>query len=301
MQMNRLFEIVYILLKQKHITAQELSGRFGVSRRTIYRDVEALSLAGIPIYTIKGKGGGIGLLPQYTIERSLVSEHEQLEILSALQAMGAVTPGRTDQALGKLSALFNRQAFPWISVDFSDWSDEHIDLFESLKSAIIHRRIAVFTYYSSTGEQTKRRIEPVQLCFKHTSWYVRGLCLTRGEMRLFKISRIEQFTLTEDHFSEHHHTGGETPGKADHLSDTTQITLKLVVDASMRFRIYDEFTPSQIHPMDDGRFMLTVSWPLSEWVYGYILSFGEHIEVLEPASIRSTMLKRLEKTIKNFS
>lgn len=61
MQINRLFEIVYILLDKKMVTARELSEHLEVSQRTIYRDIDTLSAAGIPIYTNKGKGGGISL------------------------------------------------------------------------------------------------------------------------------------------------------------------------------------------------------------------------------------------------
>ena len=70
MQQNRLFGIIYILLCQKSITARELSERFEVSQRTIYRDIDILSLAGIPIYTEKGKGGGISLLPDFVLDLS---------------------------------------------------------------------------------------------------------------------------------------------------------------------------------------------------------------------------------------
>jgi len=67
MQIERLLEMVYILLEQKTITAKQLSKQFKVSQRTIYRDIDTLSLAGIPIYTEKGKGGGIALLPEFIL------------------------------------------------------------------------------------------------------------------------------------------------------------------------------------------------------------------------------------------
>ena len=120
MQINRLLEIVYILLSKKTVTAKELAGRFGVSQRTIYRDIDALSLAGIPVYTEKGKGGGISLLPGFVLNKSILSEGEQQEILSALQGLSAVSAAQTDNVLQKLSALFNTNSIGWIDVDFSD-------------------------------------------------------------------------------------------------------------------------------------------------------------------------------------
>ena len=72
-QINRLFEIVYILLEKQTVTAAELSQRFEVSSRTIYRDVETLSQAGIPIYMSKGKGGGISLLPDFILNKAVLT------------------------------------------------------------------------------------------------------------------------------------------------------------------------------------------------------------------------------------
>ena len=77
MQMNRLFGIVYLLLDQKKITATELALRFEVSKRTILRDIEALSSIGIPVYASRGKGGGISLLDGYVIDKTLLSGAEQ--------------------------------------------------------------------------------------------------------------------------------------------------------------------------------------------------------------------------------
>lgn len=85
--MNRLFEIVYILLDKQTITAKELSKRLEVSVRTIYRDIEALSASGIPVYMSKGRGGGIHLLDQFVLNKSILSKHEQKEILTALQGL----------------------------------------------------------------------------------------------------------------------------------------------------------------------------------------------------------------------
>lgn len=172
MQVNRLFEIIYILLDKKIITAGELAMHFGVSSRTIYRDIDTLSLAGIPIYTEKGKGGGISLLPDFVLNKSILSEQEQNEILSALHGLSGVKSGgnngtnETEQVLQKLSTIFNKTASNWLEVDFSGWSYMDGDVFNECKNAIMGRRIVEFNYYNTYGEVTCRRIEPIQLWFK---------------------------------------------------------------------------------------------------------------------------------------
>ena len=84
MVVYRLFEIIYILLRENKVPAGKLAEQLGVSRRTICRDIDMLSLAGVPVYAERGKGGGIGLLPDYVLNKSLLNEQEQSEILSAL-------------------------------------------------------------------------------------------------------------------------------------------------------------------------------------------------------------------------
>jgi predicted DNA-binding transcriptional regulator YafY len=136
-QVNRLFEIIYILLDKKIVTAKELAEHFGVSQRTIYRDVDTLSLAGIPVYTEKGKGGGISLLPEFVLNKSILSEKEQNEILTALHGLANVKTAETDQVLQKLSTIFNKTAANWLEVDFSDWSYANGCVFNDFKTAIL--------------------------------------------------------------------------------------------------------------------------------------------------------------------
>ena len=183
MQMNRQFEIIYLLLNKKSTTAKELAEHIGVSQRTIYRDIDTLSLAGIPIYTEKGKGGGISLLPDYVLNKSILSEQEQNEILSALQGLSSVKTAETDQVLKKLSTIFNKNTVRWLEVDFTDWSFANGKAFYDFKTAILERRIAEFDYYSTYGEMTHRRVEPIQLWFKSRAWYIKCFCLLRQDIQ----------------------------------------------------------------------------------------------------------------------
>jgi len=285
MQTNRLFEIVYILLGQKSVTARELAERFEVSQRTIYRDIDALSLAGIPVYTEKGKGGGIGLLPDFVLSKSLFSEGEQSEILTALQGLGSIRAAETDQVLRKLSAVFNKSAVPWLEVDFSDWGGCQGDIFQDCKTAILEKRAAEFDYYSTYGEKTSRRVEPLQLWFKSKAWYLRGHCLNKGDVRTFKLTRIQNFALTDAHFIER----DLPPEPPPDPHPMRLVSLKFRIAPEMAHRMYDEFHYTQIEPQADGSFLASAVWPEDDWVYRTILSYGEHIEVLEPAYVREAV------------
>lgn len=159
MQVSRLFEIVYLLLERGQMTAGELAERFEVSVRTVYRDIEALCEAGIPICTGRGKGGGIRLEESFTLGRSLLSKREQDEILAGLRALCAARTPDASPALQKLSALFGAGRGDWIDVDFSAWGSGRgeAENFRLLRGAILEKRVVTFRYFGSDGRARPSR------------------------------------------------------------------------------------------------------------------------------------------------
>jgi predicted DNA-binding transcriptional regulator YafY len=296
---NRLFEIIYILLNQKSTTARELAERFEVSQRTIYRDIDALSLAGIPVYTEKGKNGGISLLPDFVLNKSLLSEKEQQEILSALQGLASVKTDETKEVLGKLSTFFKKSAVPWMEVDFSDWGWHTSGAFAAFKTAIMEKRIAEFDYYSTYGEKTHRRVEPIQLWFKSRAWYVRCFDLGKNDLRLFKLTRVKNPAVTDERFTERDLlTVKPTPHEPSHQKP--DVTLRVKIAPEMTYRVYDEFDEDDVEKQPDGSYIVTVTWPEDDWVYGWILSFGEYIEVLVPEHIREIIGEKAKKIFEKY-
>ena len=300
MQVNRLFEIIYILLNKKSATAKDLAEHFGVSTRTIYRDVDNLSLAGIPVYTEKGKGGGIFLLPDFVLNKSILSEDEQNEILTALHGLSLIKTEETQGVLNRLSTIFNKTATNWLEVDFSDWSYENNNFYD-FKDAILKRRIAEFTYFNSYGEKSYRRVEPIQLWFKSKAWYVKAFCLTKMAMRLYKLTRVKNLIITDEHFIDRDFLLPE-PESNDHVSsrERCDITLKLHVKPEMTYRVYDEFDEDMIFKHPDGSFTITAYWPEDNWVYGYILSYGEYATVLEPEHLRDIICEKAKVISKKY-
>ena len=299
MKLNRLFEIVYILLQKRSVAAKELAEHFGVSVRTVYRDIEVLSLAGVPVYTEQGKGGGISLLPDFVLNKSILSEQEQSEILSALQGLSNVKTVETDKVLEKLSTIFNRTAVNWLNVDFSDWSFATGQFFNDLKTAILTKRIAQFDYYSTSGEKTHRRIEPIQLWFKSKSWYIKGFCLTRQDVRTFKLTRVKNLLLTDEYFMERNLLPVIITSELNG-HEKEDVTLKLKIEPQMAYRVHDEFEEHMIEKQTEGSYIITVTWPEDEWVYGKILSYGEYITVLEPEHIRKIIKTKLKKASEKY-
>ena len=203
MQESRLFKIVYYLLEKGQATAHELAEKFEVSDRTIYRDIDALSAAGIPVYTETGRTGGVRLLGSFVLDRTVLSEAEKHEILAALQSIGGTVGVQDRDTLNKLSALFAVSTESWLEVDFSRWGGEGSDneKFERLKAAVIHRRSVRITYANANGSINQRVVHPLKLSYKSRAWYLKAFCVEKLYYRTVKLTRIMDLEMLADHFS----------------------------------------------------------------------------------------------------
>ena len=302
MQINRLFETVCILLNRGQVTAKELAEKFEVCERTIYRDIDALSSAGIPVYTSKGKGGGIRLLDNFVLDRTLFSDKEQNELLLSLQSMKVTEYPDIDTILSKLKAIFNKENTDWIEIDFSQWGSAHFqkELFTMIKEAILHKKSVYMHYQNSNGEKSTRTVDPLKLIFKDKFWYLDGFCKERKDYRTFKVTRITDFHITDTVFDPNDHPNTELR-LIDDMQNCDWVNLKLSLSQDVAYRVYDEFSVEDIIECNDQRIIIQVRLPENEWLYGYILSFGDNIEVLEPLEFRNEIYKRLEKTVKIYT
>lgn len=300
MQVNRLFEIIYILLEKKIVTAKELAERFEVSQRTIYRDIENLSTAGIPVYMSKGKGGGISILPEFILNKAVLTEEEKSEILSSIRAVNAVSfnESEPEKVLKKLNNILGENDTDWIEVDFSNWgnAEREKETFNNLKAAILSKRIVNFDYMSGKGENINREVYPLKLYFKGQSWYMYGYCILRDDYRFFKLRRIKDLCISKETFNL------KVPGtimREENIYEGEFITLKMRISSKMAYRVYDEF--ETFNELEDGSFIAEIEYPKGQWIFSYISSFGEECEVLEPEDIRKEVKDKIKKMLLNYS
>ena len=298
MKENRYFQMIYLLLDKGQMTAPELADYFEVSIRTIYRDIDILSSAGIPIYATQGKGGGIAIQDSYVLKKSLLSEQEQKQILMALQGIRVLEDEQINMLLSKLSGVFQRQQGNWLEIDFSTWTKSGAGKhnFQLLQSAMWKSRIVSFSYYSGKGEQTKRIIEPHKLVFKTSDWYLYGYCTLRKDFRFFKLTRIRDLKLQDAEFMR------ETPEHIFERSDefemkTVQVTL--LFDAGMSHEVFEKFD-EEVSEQEDGSLLVTTILPDNELLYSYVLSCRERVEVLSPPYVRDNVRKRVRKMLEIY-
>ena len=321
--LERLISIIYILMNKGTVTAGELAERFEVSTRTIYRDIEALSIAGIPVYCRKGKNGGISLTEEFVLNKMLITKEEQQEILAALVGLQEteVSDGNREQeTLKKLGEFFQTEPVPWVNIDLSDWSGLRKQMYEDIKRAILTRHVIEFDYYGQNRPMSHRVVEPVQLQFKEYTWYLRAYCRERQDFRTFKLFRMQRLCVQAETFVPKREPAllqkDEVAGKAEksvEMHDSTRVELRtqeqefpvtpltIWIDKKEAYRIYDRFDESELEQLPDGNFLAHCAYPLDEWVYSLILWFGPSAKVLEPEFIRDEVQDRIKKMMENYN
>jgi predicted DNA-binding transcriptional regulator YafY len=298
---NRLLEITLILLNKSTVTARELADRFDVSTRTIYRDIDELSTAGVPVYTNKGSGGGIALLEDYSLNKAMLTEHERDSLLLALKTLQATKYPEIEGILEKIGAVFKKAtAANWVQIEFSPWGSgpNEENKFLDVKRAILECKVVVFDYINADGVLSRRNIEPMQLTFKSQAWYVWGYCRARRDFRTFRISRIRNMVVTHEDFIRRPLESARDEEPA--APSSKNVILKLRFQPNDLYRVYDDYDQDRITRNADGTYDVTVTFPEDEWVYGYIMSFGDHVEVLDPPHIRCIVKERMKKALKYY-
>lgn len=299
MKIERMFQLLYLLLDKRSITGPEAATRLGVSVRTVYRDVETLSLSGIPVYTSAGKGGGISLLPGYALDQALLTDEEQNEILFAIQSLRA-TDQPMDALLDKLGGVFRKQNTGWIEVDFSRWGFGTVDRtrFQAMKNAILERKTLEILYCGASGALTKRRVCPVKLVFKDKNWYLQAYCLKASGYRLFKISRMIELEWTGEQFNP---PENPAPSIEYNSKDPEQwINVTLCFTPKIAFRVYDEFDRRTVREQSDGTLLVTTSLLDEDWLYDYLLTFGTDLQVLAPDTLRERLYAIAQNIAKHY-
>ena len=247
MKLDRLMGILTLLLQSEKVTAPELARRFEVSRRTIQRDVEALSMAGIPVVTAQGGNGGISIMEGYRLDnRDAFTAQEQLINL------------------------------------YGYHEDSLSEEIKQIKQAIARHHTIRFDYYYSKGE-IAREIEPCFVEFRWSDWYVFGWCRLRQDFRRFKLNRLWNLTLTDSTFEPHpvppeQASGGE--------AFPAQHNIKILLDKSVRYRLIEEYGLGCYEESDEG-LLFSLDYTNQAYAFSWILGFGDKAEVLAPEETRA--------------
>ncbi|OWR30184.1 transcriptional regulator [Saccharibacillus sp. O23] len=297
--------MLLLLLEEKKITAPELARRFEVSVRTIYRDIDRLSAAGIPVYATAGKHGGIHLMDNYVMDKSLLSEEEQNEILLGLYSVSSIPHLNGNRMLTRLTTLFDHK-LDWIEFEHSPWEnipDQEMELFNKVKQAIFARQPLAFHYVDSNGVPSEETALPVKLVFKNHTWYFRGWKPSQeeadGRFETFKIKRVTQLRFVPGAFP----AAAAMPSAAEERfpDERQRPAVEALFSEAVAYRVRDQLDPASIRTEADGRIRVFIDVEVDERIYAFLMSFGGDVSVVRPAHVRDELLRRHLRAVELLS
>lgn len=295
MKIERLIGILSILLQKHTVTAPYLAEHFEVSRRTIHRDIEDLCKAGIPVYTRQGQGGGISIMEEYKIERTLLTGGEMQDILAGLRSLDSINgTKRYEQLMEKLSVGSSdiMEGNQSILIDLSSWYKNSLaPKIEIIRNAMDTSIELTFTYYSPKGESI-RVIEPYFLIFRWSSWYVWGWCKKSGDYRLFKLNRMDQVRGNQICFQKRK---VPLPDLKNERIFPGGIVVKALFDPECKWRLVEEFGIDSFEVREDGSLFFQADYTDKENLLTWLLSFRDKVELIEPEEIRKELCDSIEK------
>ncbi len=301
MKIDRLLGIIMTLLNHNKLKAKDLAEKYEVSLRTIYRDIDAICQAGIPIVTYPGGDGGVAIAEGFKLNKNILNKEELNNIVTGLKGIDSISQGKQVQHL--LEKLLPRE-----EVLLSPKDHIFIDLGSFYKNSLSHKISVLkeaislgheisFDYFSNRG-MTERFVEPYFISFKWSDWYVFGFCLTRKDFRLFKLNRMDKLILTEKPFVKRKVPEEKTT--LDHYFTQDQQKVTLLLDPSVEYKIVESYGVGSYERMEDQRLKFTLFYTNKDYALETILSLGHKAEVIEPKEMIEEIKTCADNILKKY-
>lgn len=303
MKLQRLIAILTLLLQRERVSAPWLAEKFGVSVRTIYRDVEALEGAGIPIVSHTGAHGGLSIIDAYKIDKKLFTHQDIATLLQGLNSVsGPLSSAQLNQTLVKIQSLIpeahthaieltSRQLY----IDLTPWSGnvKVSNALAHIQRGLAENKMLRFSYSAREQSAQARLVEPHQLVLKENQWYLKAWCTQRQGFRTFKLRRMEAIALCDETFTPRDFQSGMEDFK-DWQNDRV-IYVDMVIEQSLRELALDYCREEYMTDRPDGKIDIHMPFVESETGYGVLLSMGPRCIITGPEHIRLGLAQRLDE------
>ena len=309
MKIDRLVSIIMTLLNNERTGAQELADMFEVSPRTIYRDIDAINMAGIPVRSIPGVGGGFEIIPEYKIDKNVFSTADLSAILTGLSGLSdMVQDDELANVLAKIKSFIPAGKVKdmeikanQICIDFSPWSgNQNIRPYlQTIKAALEDSRLLSFVYIAHHGNKTVRTVAPYQLVLKGGHWYLYGYCHSRSDYRLFRLSRMSDLLKKQETFVPRDYP--QPILDFVNITETIQTEITIRIHRSVLDRVLEYCTCDRFLPDGDAHYIVHFPFVENEYYYDILLGFGDKCECRAPSHIRAKMKQKIQNIAAIYS
>lgn len=309
MKIDRMLTIIVMLLNRSRISAKELAEKFGISVRTVYRDIETINMAGTPIISYPGNNGGFGIIENYKLDHQLLTLNNLCSMLSALKGVNSsLEDVELESSIEKLRNLIPHDKthhldlrMEQIIIGMQPWAynSKQKQLVKLIQNAITQTQLIKISYRSYANETSIRQIEPMSLVFKSYTWYLFAYCYLKEDFRVFRISRIIDLQIEDVIFTRKEKSYHEIEEASKKQVSLTNITLKFA--SKVRARVEDVFDRENIEILNTGELIVSGQFPEKEWCFALIFSFGEYVEVLGPETVRREVASRIRSMNEKYT
>ena len=308
MKTDRLISIIMVLLNHDKISAGKLAEMFEVSRRTIYRDLESIELAGVPIVTEPGINGGISIMKQYKVDKRVFTSDDLQKLMIGLNSVSnALSASELTGILEKIKGLIPaeqaqkiEQFAEKISIDVAPWisNKDYRQILNIIRDAFEKNRLITFGYMDSNGEVSSRKVEPYKLVSKAGNWYMQAYCTMRNDYRTFKLSRMTDVAMLGETFTYRDDKPARIGFEPDTRNKLTQV--RLLIHASQRGYLTEVFGELKFTPYEADKFITEIPFMEDNYCYGIILSMGIWCECISPQHIREEVVRRIKTMLSQY-
>lgn len=306
MRVERLLSILLIISNKGTVTGKELADHFEVSIRTIYRDIEKLCEAGVPIGAAGGKGGGFYIMENYNLDNLFLNKGEVQTLMTVMNSLSVIF-GKNQQFNDVVLKFENSHEEEKCEDDKLSINMSHFSMEDELKEylflinkAIEDSKLLVFDYINRRMEYSERTAEPIHISFKHGEWYFSAFCRNRNDYRKFKLVRIRNLKLG-DSFTNRDISKEELQKIFNKGYDKKSIKVTLKFTNRIGEQLTEYFSKDKIKAAEDGKFIVEEFYPHEEGLIKFILAFGNDCEVLEPDYLRQDIKKYLKELLQKYN
>lgn len=296
--------ILFDLLSKKCVSAKYLADKYEVSLRSIYRYINSLELAGVPLYTVRGKGGGFSIVDTYKLSSTFLTREEFENTINALNVILEGVPNKSlESVVNKLKSNIKNDYYGFsikngsLVVDGGPWGDSlgYKNKLSVIQKSIDNNLQLNIKYHDRNGEITERIIEPHTIVFKQGLWYVYAYCNLRKEFRLFKTGRIHSATILKTKFIK------QNTDKIDEVLDywknlENQDEISFKINKSVLSDVEEWLGIENVEEIKDEYFA-KAKLPIDNGLVSKILGFGDGIEILAPKSLKKMIIEKAENVI----
>jgi predicted DNA-binding transcriptional regulator YafY len=267
------------------------------------RDINTLSLAGIPVVTYYGSDGGYEILDSFKLDRQLVDESDFSYIITALQGLqSAFDDNELNETLEKLQAIAPEGASD-IVLDLgilkeNNNTNEKLLL---LQRAINLRQKVKFAYTNTDDKENEHEVEPIAAMYKWYNWYLLCYYPKYEDYRIFKLVRMRALSLTEQKNSKIHNVGEAKRRWEQSEQQQKNIRVRLLCNNSIKVKCEEYLNGNIVEELDSGEFLYEMHVPENEhfW-YGTVLALGNKVKVIEPPDLIERICMNCNEILKQY-